>query len=66
MKLWEELIAHFPWYDTDRIQNVSSNNSIVASIFIAAVTFLPSRCLATIEDTYTDTLTDGGIYEVRR
>jgi hypothetical protein len=33
----------------DRIVNEASNNcSIVASVFVAAVTFLPSLCLAII------------------
>jgi hypothetical protein len=46
-KFREELISHFLWYDRDRTENNSSNNySIVACV--AAVTFLPSRCLATI------------------
>jgi hypothetical protein len=48
-KFWEELIACFPWYDTGHIKNDESNNSyIVACVFATAVTFLPSRCLATI------------------
>jgi hypothetical protein len=48
-KSWEELIAYFPWYDTGRIENYAFNNSsIVARVFVTAVTFLPSRCLATI------------------
>jgi hypothetical protein len=48
-KLWEELIAYFPWYDTGHIENNASNNfSIVACVLFTAVTFLPSRCLATI------------------
>jgi hypothetical protein len=48
-KFWEELIPYFPWYDTDRIENDASNNSsIVACVFVATVTFSPSRCLATI------------------
>jgi hypothetical protein len=48
-KFWEELIAYFPWYDTGHIENHASNNSyIVACVFVAAVTFLPSRCLAMI------------------
>jgi hypothetical protein len=47
-KFWEELIAYFPWYDTGYIENDASNNSsIVACVFVTAVTFLPSRCLAT-------------------
>jgi hypothetical protein len=46
---WEELIAYFPWYDTGHIENDASNNaSIVACVFVTAVTLLPSRCLATI------------------
>jgi hypothetical protein len=33
-------------YDTGRIENDASNNSsIVACVFVAAVTFLPSHCL---------------------
>jgi hypothetical protein len=48
-KFWEELIAYFPCYDTYRIENeVSNSSSIVACVFVTAVTFLPSRCLATI------------------
>jgi hypothetical protein len=49
-KFWEELIAYFPWYDTGHNENDASNNSfIVAYVFVTAVTFLPSRCQATIE-----------------
>jgi hypothetical protein len=48
-KLWEELIAYFPWYDTGHIENDASNNySTVACVFVTAVMFLPSGCLATI------------------
>jgi hypothetical protein len=48
-KFWEELIAYFPWCDTGHIENDASNNSsIVACVFVTAVTFLPSLCLATI------------------
>jgi hypothetical protein len=48
-KFWEELIAYFPWYDTGHIENNASNNSsIVSCVFVTAVTFLPSRCLARI------------------
>jgi hypothetical protein len=48
-KFWEELIAYFPWYDMDCIENdVSNNSSIVACVFVTAVTFLPSRCLVKI------------------
>jgi hypothetical protein len=41
-KFKEEAIAYFPWHNTGDIENVSSN----------AVTFVPSRCLATIGDFY--------------
>jgi hypothetical protein len=37
---------------------------IFACVLVAAVMFLPSRCVATI-DTHTDTQTNGGTYEVR-
>jgi hypothetical protein len=48
-KFWEELIAYFPCYDKGHIENDASNNSsIVACVFVTAVTFLPNRCLATI------------------
>jgi hypothetical protein len=41
-KFWEELITYFPWYDTGHIENEASNNSsVVASVFVTAVTFLP-------------------------
>jgi hypothetical protein len=34
----------------DRMEDdVSNNSSIAAYVFVAAVTFLPSRCLAKIE-----------------
>jgi hypothetical protein len=39
----------FLLYDMDRTENdASDNSSIVASVFVAAVTFLLSRCLSTI------------------
>jgi hypothetical protein len=48
-KFWEGLIAYFPWYDAGHIENDASNNSsIVACVFVTAVTLLRSRCLATI------------------
>jgi hypothetical protein len=54
-KFWEELIAYFPWYDTDPIENdVSNNSSIVACVFVTAVTFLPSSCLETLGGYTTD------------
>jgi hypothetical protein len=58
-KFWEQLIAYFPWYDTGHIENDASKNSyIVACVFVTAVTFLLSRCLAMIwENTQTHTHT---------
>jgi hypothetical protein len=48
-KFWKELVPYFPWYDTGHIGNDESNNySIIACVFVTAVTFLLSRCLATI------------------
>jgi hypothetical protein len=49
-KFCEELIACFPWYDTGHIENDAPNtsSSIVACVFVIAVTFLPSRSPATI------------------
>jgi hypothetical protein len=48
-KFWEQPIVYFPWYDTGHTENEASNNSsIVVCVFVTAVTFLPSRCLATI------------------
>jgi hypothetical protein len=48
-KMQVDRVAYLPWYDTGHIKNDTSNNSsIVACVFITAVTFLPSRCLATI------------------
>jgi hypothetical protein len=39
--------AYFCWNDTECIENDASNSSsITESIFVAAVTSLPSRCLA--------------------
>jgi hypothetical protein len=53
-KFREELIAHFPRYYTGHIENDASNNfSIVSCVFVTAVTFLPSRCLATIGGIHT-------------
>jgi hypothetical protein len=48
-KFWEELLACIPWYNTNRTENdVSNKSSVFACVFVTAVTFLPSRCLATI------------------
>jgi hypothetical protein len=65
MKFWEQLIGFFPWNDMDHNRkNTSKNSSILACVFVAAVTilrhwclaairgFLPSRCLATEGDTH--------------
>jgi hypothetical protein len=47
---WEEPIACFLWNDKDRTENDASNNSaVVAFVFVAAVTFMPDRCLTTTE-----------------
>jgi hypothetical protein len=57
-KFWEELIVCFLslrtdlsiWYDTNRIENTESKGtSIVACVFVAVGTCLPSRFLATME-----------------
>jgi hypothetical protein len=55
----------FLWYDNDRIENNAANSfSIVALVFVAAVTSLPSPCLPTIVGfTYRHRLM-GRIYEV--
>jgi hypothetical protein len=48
-KFWEELTVYVPWYATGHIENDTSNNSsIVECVFVTTVTFLSSRCLATI------------------
>jgi hypothetical protein len=52
------LFSFFLRYDTGRIENDAFNNfSVGACVFVAAVTFLPSRCLATIRG-YTYRRTD--------
>jgi hypothetical protein len=57
-KFWEEQIAYFPWYDTDRIENDASNNdSIVACVFVATVKFL-TEPLPSNEREYTYRYTD--------
>jgi hypothetical protein len=57
-KFWEELIAYFPSYDTGHTEKDESNNSsIVTRVFVTAVTFVPSRCLATIEKIHRHTHT---------
>jgi hypothetical protein len=65
-KFWEELIAYFPWYYKGHIANDASNNSsVVACVFVTAVTFLPSSCLATIGGD-TDIPTDSLWYDTDR
>jgi hypothetical protein len=66
-KFWEELIAYFRWYDKDRTKDDASNNYfIVACVFVAVVTFFPSRCLVTVGGyTYRQRFM-WGTYEVRR
>jgi hypothetical protein len=50
-KFWRKIKAYFPWNDTNRTENDASNNfSIVAFVFVAAETFLPSHCLATVRE----------------
>jgi hypothetical protein len=44
---------------TAKKKNASNNSSIVASVLISAVIFLPSLCLAAIGDTNTDTQSGG-------
>jgi hypothetical protein len=64
-KFWEELIAYFPSYDKGHTENDASNNSsIVACVFVTAVTFLTSCCLATIRGFFTEPLpgNDKGIF----
>jgi hypothetical protein len=52
----------------DPIENDTSNNSfIVACVFIAKITFLRDRCLATVGGLHIEThRLMGGIYEVGR
>jgi hypothetical protein len=33
-KFWEEVIAYFPWYDTDRIENDAFNNSSIVAVYL--------------------------------
>jgi hypothetical protein len=53
-------LPNFLRYDMDRIENATSkDSSTVACVLVAVVIFLWNRCLETIEDTHTDTQTDG-------
>jgi hypothetical protein len=44
----------FVWYETDRVENYAFSSCVVACVVVAAVTSLPSRCLATIRDPHTN------------
>jgi hypothetical protein len=64
---FEQEVAYFPWYDTDRIENDASNTSaIVAFVNFAAVKFLPRRCLAMTGGCTSKRSVTGRIYEARR
>jgi hypothetical protein len=56
-----------PRYDKGHIENdVSNNYSNVACVFVTSVTFLPSRCLATIgRYTYRHIILMGEIFLIR-
>jgi hypothetical protein len=57
----------FLQYDTDRTENDASYSSSIGCIFVAAVTFLPVRCLASKEGLHIQThKLIGRIYEVLR
>jgi hypothetical protein len=43
-----ELNRQLYLYDTDSIENDPYNSFLVSRVFVAAVTFLPNCCLATI------------------
>jgi hypothetical protein len=47
MRFWEKLIAYFPRYDTNSMENDAFNTYFMAAcVLLAAVTFSPSGCLA--------------------
>jgi hypothetical protein len=53
-KLWEELKAYFPLIEHGpRKNDAIKNYFIVPCVFVAAVTFIPIRCLVTIIQGYT-------------
>jgi hypothetical protein len=54
MKFWEELLAYLHQYDTVRIENDASNNSIVAVTFLTEPLSRNDR-----RDAHLDTQTDG-------
>jgi hypothetical protein len=48
-KLWEELITYFPLIrHGPHIKKNACNSPVFVCVFIAAITLLPSHCLATI------------------
>jgi hypothetical protein len=50
---WEEIIAYFPRHDTVYIEKDGPNSySIIACVFFAGVSFIPSSCLAAIGYTH--------------
>jgi hypothetical protein len=48
----------------NRIENDASNNSSVACIFVAIVTFLPNRCIELVGGYRCRHRLIGGIYEI--
>jgi hypothetical protein len=61
----KKVIACFLSYDMDRIQNdTSKNTSTIACVFVAAGTFSPSRCLATVRGYAYRNRMKEGVYEV--
>jgi hypothetical protein len=57
-KFREELIAYFLSYDTGHSENdASKKSSIIECVFVIAIMFLLSRCLATIGRIYRHTQT---------
>jgi hypothetical protein len=58
-KSLEELIVYFPLIRHKPHRKLRVQPFLYCCVFVASVTFSPSRCLAKIGDTYTDTETDG-------
>jgi hypothetical protein len=55
-KFWEERIAYFPWYDTERIENdTSHNSSIVPCIRCRGDDFTEQLPSNRMKDTHTNT-----------
>jgi hypothetical protein len=51
--------TYWEFYTTRTAYKKTPRPVVLLSVFIAAGTCLPSRCLATVEDTHTETQTDG-------